>query len=244
MKKHSNLVGRWYGAFCLVLVMTVAVPAAASAATPPSVTALHSSASSTSVTLSWKNPKAGTFTAIMVRRQQGTKAPSSASAGQLIALLSDKRDSVTDHSVKAGTHYAYAVFTRNVTSYSRGVAVKVTTKTVSAPSKINILTNGFARPSAITTDGTDVWVTNSGNNSVTEINESTRAIVQTLSSSNYDFDTPSAIASDGTNIWVANRGNNSVTELSQSTGALVQVLSDSSYGFDGPDAIADGVSKS
>jgi DNA-binding beta-propeller fold protein YncE len=39
----------------------------------------------------------------------------------------------------------------------------------------------FDNPSAVTTDGTDVWVTNRLNNTVTELNAATGALVQVIS---------------------------------------------------------------
>ena len=54
---------------------------------------------------------------------------------------------------------------------------------------------------------------NSGDNSVTELNASTGAMVQVLSGSSYGFNVPAAIASDGTHVWVANSGDESITEL-------------------------------
>ena len=62
---------------------------------------------------------------------------------------------------------------------------------------------GFDGPDAISSDGTHVWVANSGN-SVTELSASTGALVQVISGSGYGFDAPEAISSDGTDVWVAN----------------------------------------
>ncbi len=91
----------------------------------------------------------------------------------------------------------------------------------------------FDAPAAISSDGTNVWVTNIGDNSVTELSASggISGTLYTISGSGCGFDDPGAISSDGTNVWVANFGDNSVTELSASTGALVQVIQGSSYGF-------------
>ena len=102
---------------------------------------------------------------------------------------------------------------------------------------------GFNQPDGISSDGTDVWVTNPGNNSVTEFSASTGALVQVISGSQYDFSDPTAILSDGTHVWVTNYDGNSVTELSASTGALVQVLNatlaNSQPEFYAPDGLAE-----
>lgn len=64
---------------------------------------------------------------------------------------------------------------------------------------------GFNGPDAIATDGTHVWVANGGEGgSVTELSQSTGALVKVLSGRSYGFNYPDAIASDGTHVWVAN----------------------------------------
>jgi DNA-binding beta-propeller fold protein YncE len=63
---------------------------------------------------------------------------------------------------------------------------------------------GFRYPEAVASDGTHVWVANSGGDSVTELSASSGALVKVISGSAYQFDEPGAIASDGTNVWVAN----------------------------------------
>ncbi|HUA95311.1 MAG TPA: hypothetical protein VMB82_07260, partial [Acidimicrobiales bacterium] len=102
-----------------------------------------------------------------------------------------------------------------------------------------MLTSGFDRPFAVSSDGTHVWVAND-NNTVTELDAATGAVVQVLSGPSYHFGfadglgEAGAIDSDGTHVWVADSDTNSVTELDAATGALVQVLSASRYGFDFP----------
>jgi DNA-binding beta-propeller fold protein YncE len=95
---------------------------------------------------------------------------------------------------------------------------------------------GFDWPSAISSDGTNVWVVNF-NNSVTEIDAVTGALVQVISGSTYGFndhDGLSTISSDGTHVWTANFGGNTVTEMSANTGALTQLIGSNSYGIDYP----------
>ena len=81
-------------------------------------------------------------------------------------------------------------------------------------------------------DGTHIWVVNAGGNtpptqqpSVTELNASTGAWVQTLSGESYGFEFPEAAAFDGIHIWVVNSYGNSVTEFNASNGAWVRTLS-------------------
>jgi hypothetical protein len=97
---------------------------------------------------------------------------------------------------------------------------------------------GFNEPNAIAFDGTHLWVTNAGGNSVTEINAGNGSVVRVLSASAYGFNAPYAIAFDGTRLWVTNAEGNSVTEINASNGSVVQVLSASSYGFNEPVGIA------
>ena len=75
-------------------------------------------------------------------------------------------------------------------------------------------------PYGILFDGTNIWVTDAGSNSVTKLLASTGAIVGTYPAG----PGPAGIAFDGTNIWVTNYGGNTgntVTELRASTGATV-----------------------
>jgi YVTN family beta-propeller protein len=77
---------------------------------------------------------------------------------------------------------------------------------------------------SISSDGTHVWVAN-GNDTVTELDASTGAVVQTIDGVNG----PDGVSSDGTDVWVANEGvnsegDNTVTEIDASTGAVVQTI--------------------
>ncbi|HXQ43194.1 MAG TPA: hypothetical protein VN816_01025, partial [Acidimicrobiales bacterium] len=61
---------------------------------------------------------------------------------------------------------------------------------------------------------------NAGGNTVTELDASTGAVVQTIAVGSDPF----GVSSDGTHVWVANNGGNTVTELDASTGAVVQTI--------------------
>jgi YVTN family beta-propeller protein len=63
-------------------------------------------------------------------------------------------------------------------------------------------------------------VVNGYSNSVTELDASTGAFVQTIPVGSG----PYGVSSDGTDVWVANNGSNLVTELDASTGAFVQTI--------------------
>ena len=66
---------------------------------------------------------------------------------------------------------------------------------LSAPPAVkSVLGWGFYYPLGIGSDGTHVWVVNSGGNSVTELSASTGALVKVISGSSFKFNDPSAIA--------------------------------------------------
>ncbi|MFZ1062808.1 MAG: fibronectin type III domain-containing protein, partial [Acidimicrobiales bacterium] len=96
----------------------------------------------------------------------------------------------------------------------------------------------FVNPDAISSDGTDVWVANengvngNGIGSVTELDASTGAVIQNITSP--DFDQPVAISSDGTHVWVLNQfggspGTGSIVELDAATGDEVRVIQSSFF---------------
>jgi YVTN family beta-propeller protein len=58
-------------------------------------------------------------------------------------------------------------------------------------------------------DGTNIWVANEGDNSVSKLLASTGAVVGTHGVGN----SPGGVAFDGTNIWVTNQGDNTVTKI-------------------------------
>lgn len=72
---------------------------------------------------------------------------------------------------------------------------------------------GFNYPVGIAFDGTHIWVTNYAGSSVTELDASDGAWVQTLTANNYGFDYPWGIAFDGSHIWVADSEENVVTDI-------------------------------
>ncbi|HSY92585.1 MAG TPA: DNRLRE domain-containing protein [Candidatus Binatus sp.] len=72
-------------------------------------------------------------------------------------------------------------------------------------------------PIGVAFDGTNIWVANSGGNTVTALLASTGATVGTYSVGSAPF----GVAFDGTNIWVTNSGGNTVTALLANTGATV-----------------------
>ncbi len=70
-------------------------------------------------------------------------------------------------------------------------------------------------PSAVSSDGTDTWVTNNTDDTVTELNSATSSLVQTIPVGG----DPSAISSDGTHVWIINASNQSITVLNAGDGS-------------------------
>ncbi|GFO65652.1 hypothetical protein M1B72_11470 [Geomonas paludis] len=96
----------------------------------------------------------------------------------------------------------------------------------------------FRFPSGITTDGTSIFVSDTGNNTIRKIVIATGA-VSTLagtagvtgaadgSGSAASFHSPNGITTDGTNLYVADSGNNSVRKIVIATGAVTTVVAPS-----------------
>jgi hypothetical protein len=102
----------------------------------------------------------------------------------------------------------------------------------------------FDDPVAVTVCAGRVWVAN-GNNSLTEVNEASGAVVRVLGSGSYDFNNPVALGCSDDRLWVVDKGtalgqNAGVTEINATSGRLIRTLSSAGYEFDQPNAIAVG----
>ncbi len=86
---------------------------------------------------------------------------------------------------------------------------------------INYLGGGLSAPKGIAVDyNGNVWVANSGGNSVTELSNSGAAISGTSGFNAGAMSAPVALAVDlNNNIWVANSGNSTITQLTNSGSA-------------------------
>jgi hypothetical protein len=100
---------------------------------------------------------------------------------------------------------------------------------------------------AIATANSDVWMTNTTGNSVTERNAKTGALIRTLSGGSYGFHSPGDIAFDGTHLWVVNywatgmgydASASSITEFDASNGNWVRTITCASCEIWVPDAIS------
>ena len=105
----------------------------------------------------------------------------------------------------------------------------------------------FNSPSAVTTDGTNLYVADSGNNTIRKIVISTGMVTIFAGSSNGDsgstdgigttalFNHPSGITTDGTNLYVADYGNHTIRKIVIATGEVTTLA-----GTAGSSGSADG----
>jgi len=99
-------------------------------------------------------------------------------------------------------------------------------------------TYDFDAPSSAAVVGADLFVTNGGSNSVTEVSAANGAYVALISAKRYRFNRPSAIAAVGGNLFVANGGGNSLTEFSAANLKHIHTIRRSKYHFWDPVALA------
>ena len=123
-------------------------------------------------------------------------------------------------------------------TYSATITARSRAGTTTQPFTLYVAAGGsiqLEEPTAITEDDGSLWITNVGNNTVTELTLS-GTLVMTLSGASYGFDDPVAISGDGSDVFVVNKAG-SVTEVDAENGQLVQILQGSNYDFDGPSAL-------
>src|SRR5205823_2419476 len=75
-------------------------------------------------------------------------------------------------------------------------------------------------PEGVAFDGTNIWVANEFDNTVTKLQASDGAFLGTFTVGSF----PYGVAFDGTNFWVANFGDGTVTKLRASDGALLGIF--------------------
>ena len=81
-----------------------------------------------------------------------------------------------------------------------------------------------SNPYSVSSDGTHVWVANTGSNTVTELDASTGSVVQAPIAVGIH---PYGISSDATHVWVANSGGSTVSEIEISAPSMFQVTTSS-----------------
>jgi len=125
----------------------------------------------------------------------------------------------------------------------------ITELNTSNGSRVRTITNAncpscdLFSPYAMTSDGSNLWVTNEGN-SITELNASNGSWVRTITNKSCvqcGIGVPVGIAFAHSQIWITNwpfSGPYSVIVLNASTGGWVKTLSGGSYGFVAPGSMA------
>ena len=97
---------------------------------------------------------------------------------------------------------------------------------------------GLDAPTGITAVGPDLFVTNGGNSTVTEVDAGTGARVATISGRRVHLSGPTAIVGVGGDLFVANGAGNSVTELRASDRKHIRTIKGARYHFSHPVALA------
>jgi hypothetical protein len=128
-----------------------------------------------------------------------------------------------------------------------GALVAVTALVAGAPATAQGVTHtvaagphsyDFDGPTSVALVGSDLFVANGNNKSVTEVKASDGSYVTTISGKHFGFDTPTAIAAVGSDLFVANYANNSVTEFGASSHKHIRTIKGTSYGFSDPIALS------
>ena len=86
--------------------------------------------------------------------------------------------------------------------------LRIRTGLVRRPGAAATITVG-TQPIGVASDGTNIYVTNQGSNSVSVIDPATNTEPTTITVGT----NPEVVAYDGTNIWVTNNGDDSVSKL-------------------------------
>lgn len=82
----------------------------------------------TGATLSWTIPETAAYKSVMIRRNNGTVAPTSVTAGKLITSAATPKTTVTNTGLQANTTYSYALFASDGQgNYAAAATVTVTT---------------------------------------------------------------------------------------------------------------------
>jgi YVTN family beta-propeller protein len=100
-----------------------------------------------------------------------------------------------------------------------GCCLAIGVASASAAAVVNTIPVGKS-PWGVSSDGTHVWATNEGDDTVSEIDASTGTVIKTIPVGS----NPEWVSSDGTHVWVANWGDGTVSEIDASTGTVVNTI--------------------
>jgi hypothetical protein len=109
-------------------------------------------------------------------------------------------------------------------------------KKISSGDLIGVYSAYLNGPEGIATAGTTVWITNDGNNTVTELDALNGHFIRSVSGASGDFNASGLIAADRYHVWIPSAS--SIAELNVGNGS-VKVLNEHGHGLNYPAAIAD-----
>src|SRR5262249_49894101 len=98
-------------------------------------------------------------------------------------------------------------------------SVSIITPAMTTPWSVTNVSTGFSNLAGILFDGSNIWVTDVGANTLLKLDQN-GAILQTVNVGSE----PEFPAFDGTNIWAPNFNGNSVTVVRAATGAVLATL--------------------
>jgi YVTN family beta-propeller protein len=75
-------------------------------------------------------------------------------------------------------------------------------------------------PRGVSSDGTDVWVANAEEDTVSEIEASSGTVIRIIPVGAF----PYGVTSDGTHVWVTNTYENTVSEIEASSGTVIRII--------------------
>ncbi len=93
-----------------------------------------------------------------------------------------------------------------------------------------------SNPLSVCFDGTNIWVANSSNNTVTKIKASDGSVVGTYTAGT----SPWGLAFDGASIWVTNYNSNTLTKINASDGTIQNTFSGYGVGTNPAGIVFDG----
>jgi YVTN family beta-propeller protein len=95
----------------------------------------------------------------------------------------------------------------------------VAASSAAASEVINTITVG-SDPRGVSSDGTHVWVTNTGEDTVSEIEASSGKVINTIPGGKVT----TGVSSDGTHVWVTNDDEDTVSEIEASSGKVINTI--------------------
>jgi outer membrane protein assembly factor BamB len=211
------------------------------------------------------DPSAGTWIRTLSARRYGFNAPIAIASSGSDLFVVNKKGSVTEIRASDGVLIrtmsgprfgfiepvalaiaGHTVFVVNAGRPSAaltgtGSVTEIDANTGRVLRRVSGASFGFDDPVALTISGPHGFVADEANNSVTEFNTTSGALLHVIA--NQGLNGPDGIAEGDGHIWVADAKSNAATEIDAETGAVIATVNDADgqYGFGSPSvAIASG----